>query len=84
MPDLVVTQNYITTYINAFPDSVSGASNPPSCLARTCTSSHANVVWDDVAQRFEVKTLNLADVCGIYTVTLECKLSNFPAITAAI
>jgi hypothetical protein len=62
---------------------VSGATNPPSCLARTCTSNHANVVWDDVAQRFEVKTLNLADVAGTNTVTLTCSLTNYPAIPSA-
>jgi hypothetical protein len=44
-----VTQNYITKFLEAFKDFVSGATNPQTCGTRTCTSNHPNVPWDNTS-----------------------------------
>ena len=67
LTDETVTQNYITKFLEAFKDYVSGATNPPTCGARTCTSNHTNVPWDNTNKRFEIKTLGAADVAGTST-----------------
>ena len=47
IPDKTVYQTSTTSYIDAFPDYASGTTNPPTCGARTCTSNHQNVPWDN-------------------------------------
>ena len=68
IPAQTVYQTSTTSYIDAFPDYASGTTNPPTCGARTCTSNHPNVLWDNIIQKFEIKTLGSADIEGTYKV----------------
>jgi hypothetical protein len=49
LTDETVTQNYITKFLEAFKDFVSGTTNPQTCGARTCMSDHPNVPWDNTS-----------------------------------
>ena len=82
LQSVVVTFTYTTTYIYAFKDIFSGATSPPTCLNRLCTSDHANVPWVQNLQRFEVKSLGSANVAGTSKVTLKCSLKSYPTIPA--
>ena len=83
LPAININQYYASTTIPAFNDTLSGFTNPPTCKARSCTSSHPNVVWDNASQLFTVQTLGTLDVRGIFTVTLTCSLTSFTAVAAA-
>ena len=54
LSNVTVGQGYIATFINAFSDTWSASSSPPTCLARTCTSNNSNVVWSNTDQKFTV------------------------------
>ena len=47
IPAQTVYQTSTTSYIDAFKDYASGTTNPPVCGARTCSSNHPNVPWDN-------------------------------------
>ena len=78
---LSINQNSAATTIPAFSDLFSGATSPPTCLARTCTSDNLNVIWNDASQSFSVQPL-ITDVAGAPTVTLTCSLANYPTVLA--
>jgi hypothetical protein len=82
LPSVSINQNYVSTTIVAFGDTISGSTVPPTCLARTCTSSSPNVVWNSAGQLFTVKTLGISDVLGTSTVTLSCFLASYIAVNA--
>ena len=78
---LSINQNSSPTIIPAFGDTYSGATSPPTCLARTCTSNNPNVIWNDVSQWFSVQPL-ITDVAGTPTVTLTCSLASYSTVSA--
>lgn len=81
---LTIDNTYVSTTIAAFGDTASGTITPLACGLRTCTSNNLNVIWDNATQLFTVQTLGGFDVAGIFAVTLTCKLTDYPTVSAGI
>jgi hypothetical protein len=76
-----IDQFFTPMTIPAFKDSFSGTTDPPTCLARTCSSNSPNVVWDNPTQLFTVQSLN-TDLEATTTVTMTCFMTNYPTVSA--
>ena len=81
LPNIIINQSYVPTTIDAFKDSFSGFTTPPTCHFRTCTSDNSNVVWDNTSQLFTVKSLT-SDVAKTESVILKCGLASYTTVPA--